>query len=366
MPFDAMPFDASPRGFGAPLLLVLPTGRPVPADLAALRGLGCPVLPFPLVEEGAAAPMPRSPFGLARAAAFALTQRDLPARQALRLGARIAAASRAQGCGAILAEAGDATAAAAIIGARLAGVPLSLSVRDDAAPGLAGRLQAADIVLVTGAARAEGLRALVPQAHLRILPAAIEAPAACRAEDGHGRLLCLAPMETGAGVTALLAALEQLAPDQRPMVDVIGGGPFFDTLRAEALERGVSDHARFLGARPAGWLAAEGPRYRGFVAPDGSPEAALRAMALRLPVIAPATPGMREIVPADCGHLVPPGDALALARALRWLAILPEQQRRLMGEAARDRVLAGHTLATRAAAIAQALAPLLAGARLAA
>ncbi|WP_439550063.1 glycosyltransferase, partial [Falsiroseomonas sp.] len=293
---------------------------------------------------------------------LALAQRDLPPREALRQGARIAAAFRAHGCGAIHVAGADATATAALVGARLAGAPLSLAVRDGDGQDLARKLRAADIVFATGAAMANRLRALAPQAHLRTLPAAIEVPAEGMAGPRHDRLLCLPSMENGTGVRALLAALAILPPDQRPVVDLIGNGPLFDALRAEALEAGLSDHARFLGARNAAWLAAEGPRYLGFVAPDAAVEDSLRAMALRLPVIAPATPGMREIVAADCGHLVPPGDAPALARALRWLAILPDDQRRLMGEAGRDRVLAGHTMATRAAALAQGLAALTAAA----
>lgn len=356
MPFDAMPLG--PAAPSAPLLYLHAAGRPATAEIASLRRLGLDILPFALAEEAAPAPAWRNPLALARATRLALLQHDMPARDALRHGARIAAAFRASGCGAIHVAGADAAATAGLVGASLAGAPLSISVESEEGRDLPLKLRAADIVFATGAALAARLRTLAPRAHLRTLPPAIELPAGfAPAPDGgdNGRLLCLAAMEAGSGVPALIAALALLPAERRPVVDLIGGGPLFDALRAEALEAGMSDHARFLGARPACWLAAEGARYRGFVTPDGSPPDALRAMALLLPVIAPATPGMREIVPAECGHLVPPGDAQAWARALRWLAMLPPDQRRLMGEAGRDRVLGGHTMATRAAALAQGL-----------
>ncbi len=355
-----MPFDATPQGPTtptAPLLCILPADGREPAELASLRRMGWPIITLALADSPApASSLARmNPLALARASHFALAQRDLPPRDAMRQGARIAAAFRAHGCGAIHATAADATATAALVGARLAGAPASLIVRDGDGQDLARKLRAADIVFATGATMAGRLRTLAPQAPLRTLPLAVDIPADATPGPRNARLLCLASMDSAAGLRPLLAALALLPADQRPVVDVIGGGPLFDTLRAEALEAGVSDHARFLGARPAAWLAAEGPHYLGFVTPDASAGDALRAMALRLPVIGPATPGMREVVAADCGHLVPPGDVPALARALRWLTILPDDQRRLMGETGRDRVLGGHTTAIRAAALAQGM-----------
>ncbi|NGM22348.1 glycosyltransferase [Roseomonas stagni] len=363
MPFDAMP--EGPATAPAPLLWVLPAKCEAPAEIAALRRLGLTVVPFVVEHDAPPAALPRNPLALARATRIAFASRDLPAREALRRGARIAAAFQAWGCGAIHVAGDGATTTAALTGAKLAGAPISVV----AEPGFAAApaLRAADIVFATGAAMAEELRALAPATPLRILPPAIAWPApwatsGAAPADCNGRLLCLDPMAGGAGVPTLLAALASLPPGQRPVVDLIGSGPLFDAWRAEALERGVSDQARFLGARSPGWLATEGPRYLGFIAAAGSVEDSLRAMVLTLPVIGPATAGMREVVAADCGHLVPPGDAQALARALRWLAILPQDQRLLLGEAGRDRVLGRHTMATRAAALARGLAPLLAGA----
>ena len=65
---------------------------------------------------------------------------------------------------------------------------------------------------------------------------------------------------------------------------------------------------------------------------------ALEAMAMKLPVIASRIGGLEEVVEHErTGLLVPPGDAAALAEAIRTLAENPEM-RRNMGEAGRQRV----------------------------
>ena len=66
----------------------------------------------------------------------------------------------------------------------------------------------------------------------------------------------------------------------------------------------------------------------------------LEAMAMARPVIVTATEGQRDIVvDGETGILVPPGDAVALTRALRILLANPAERRRL-GRNAREAVLA--------------------------
>jgi glycosyltransferase involved in cell wall biosynthesis len=360
MPFDAL--SQGPAAPSAPLLTLIPAGAPADgpdAEVAGLRRLGWPVMTLPAtgVADGAPWLGAGRPLPLLRAARQALAQRQLPATVALRRGAAIAQAFRAGGCGAIHATAADA--AAAVVAARLAGVPVSLMVReaDLAIPGLAPALRAAGLLLAEDPAVAAALRALAPRACLHVLAPAIEADRLLEAEAAsrNDRLLCLAPMEAASDLSLLLAALACLPPDRRPVIDLIGRGPLLDILRAEALELGVTDHARFLGARDDGWLAAEGPRYLGLVSAAAAAEPVLRGMALALPVVAPALPALREVVPPEAGHLASPGDPAALARGLRWLGAMAEDQRRLLGQAGRDRVMGRHTMATRAASLAQAL-----------
>jgi colanic acid/amylovoran biosynthesis glycosyltransferase len=386
-----MPFDTerrSPPPVPAedvpPVLYVIPATAGtdgedggIAEEMAALRALGRPAVPFRLgpppagrAGREALRAAAGNPLGLARAARLAVAQRAMAASDALRLGARVAAAARQHNCGRIHAAAADAAATAALLGGRLAGLSVSIAGRGGevyaGAEDLALKLRAADLVLAACTQMAEDFRTMAPRSRVRAVECGIDAelfrpaPGVVR----NGRLLCLAPLLPRSGIGTLLAALAALPPEGRPVVDVIGAGPLMDPLRAEALERGVSDQVRFLGRRGARWVAAEGVRYLGLVAPnvvapdgdrDPAPPAVLQAMAMELPVVATSLMAMREVVQPDCGHLVPPGEALPLARAIAWLAALPEDARRRFGRAGRERVLAGHTLSHRAARLAQAL-----------
>jgi glycosyltransferase involved in cell wall biosynthesis len=385
MPFDLHRHDLPPAGASQSggLLYVLPMGSAdladaegqLTAEIAGLNALGRRVVPFSLQGEAAdpaaAARLARRPFGLARAMRLALRQRALPPAEALELGARVAEAARRHGCAGIHAPAADAAATAALVGARLAGVRASIAGRgrEVYAEGadLALKLAEADVAVAACAEMAEDFKRLAPRARVRAVPGAVDADW-FRPEAGatrNGRLLCLAPLLPRSGLSVLVEALAALPPEGRPVVDVIGAGPLLEQLRAEALERGVTDGLRFLGARGRRWIAQEGQHYLGLVepgivAPDGDrdplPAAVLQAMALELPVVATSLMGVRELVQPDCGHLVPPGEAVPLARGLRWLGLMPEELRRRLGRAGRDRVLAGYTLSQRSAGLAQAIA----------
>lgn len=75
---------------------------------------------------------------------------------------------------------------------------------------------------------------------------------------------------------------------------------------------------------------------------EGLPNALLEAMATGLPVITTDVGDCRRIVGA-CGVVVPPRDAAALGRALVELAAQPDEQRRSLGTAARERVQRSHS-----------------------
>ena len=400
MPFDAPRqhgADAATRQ-GASLLYVLSADASagmeaeglVSAEVAGLRSLGTRVVPFMLNDAAfrldpalageamttVGTPSPglsttaRSPIALARATRLAMAQRSLPAAQAMRMGARVAAAAREHGCSGIHAIASDDAATAALIGGRLAGMPVSIAGRGGEvyakADDLALKLRAADIAIAACAEMAEDFRSLAPRATVRAVDRGIDAEW-FRPGPGlerNGRILCLSPLVPRSGISTMLAALAHLPKEFRPVVDIIGAGPLLEVLRAEALERGISDHARFLGTRGRRWVAEEGQRYLGLVAPgivapdgdrDPAPVAVLQAMALELPVLASAVMGLRQIVQPDSGHLVPPGEASPLARGLHWLSIMPEEHRRRLGRSGRDRILGGYTMADRAVALAQTL-----------
>jgi glycosyltransferase involved in cell wall biosynthesis len=393
-----MPFDSQspvlPRTSLArtPLLYLLPSQPDrdagsaglLAAEIAGLRSLGRPILPFLLGPQGygadaellaearrvaaaaAESPLKRAftrPLGLARAARLAMRQTSMPAGKAMALGARVAAAALRHGCTGIHATTSDAGATAALIGGRLAGLQVSLATGAGDAPDLPLQLGAADLVLAPSRETASALSDLAPLARIHVVPQGLDAqwfrPGSGMSRNG--RLLCLAPLVPQSGLAALIGALARMPPAARPVIDVIGAGPLLETLRATALEAGVSDHLRFLGARGRDWVAAEGARYLGLVAPGlpgeaaGVPIAVLQAMALELPVLASALPGLREVLPAEAGHLVSPGDEMALARGLHWLMTMPEEQRRRFGTAGRARVLHGLTVGDRAASLARLL-----------
>ncbi len=69
---------------------------------------------------------------------------------------------------------------------------------------------------------------------------------------------------------------------------------------------------------------------------EGTPNCVIEAMSFGLPVIASSVGGVPEVVTPDAGILVPPGDEVALAGALRKLAE-NKPLRLKMGQCARDR-----------------------------
>ena len=104
---------------------------------------------------------------------------------------------------------------------------------------------------------------------------------------------------------------------------VVGDGPELQALRWRAVEQGVADRVHWLGRRGdvARVLAGCGV----FVLSsrnEGMANVMLEAMAAGTPVIAGDVSGVRTALGEDAGWIVPPGDADALAAALRDFAAL--------------------------------------------
>lgn len=122
----------------------------------------------------------------------------------------------------------------------------------------------------------------------------------------------LNPQKNHAGLLAALARTHTEA-----VLLVAGDGALRPALEARAAELGLRDRVRWLGVRTdvADLLAAADL----FVLAsdwEGNPLVVMEAMAAGRPVVATAVGCVPELVPAEAGILVPPGDALALARAL--------------------------------------------------
>jgi glycosyltransferase involved in cell wall biosynthesis len=119
----------------------------------------------------------------------------------------------------------------------------------------------------------------------------------------------------------------------------IGDGELRETLQAQTQALGLEGHIHFLGTRsdvPALLAASD---Y--FVLPslwEGLSMALVEAMASRLPVIATAVSGTRQVVvPGETGLLVNPGEVQPLAAAMLYMLSNPEEAG-LMGQRGRQRV----------------------------
>lgn len=140
-----------------------------------------------------------------------------------------------------------------------------------------------------------------------------------------GRILFVGRLVEKKGAAVLLEAIRALADQPGWALDVIGDGP----LRADLERQAEGLPVTFHGTAGRAQLAAAYARAQIAVFPskaaasgdqDGLPVALLEAMAAGCVVVASRIPGIdAAVVDKASGVLVPPGDASALAAALRDL-----------------------------------------------
>ena len=185
----------------------------------------------------------------------------------------------------------------------------------------------------------------VDRERVRVVPEPIDLARWRRALEGEPRgpanaptILCVAHLYPRKDVATLLEAMA-LVPDA--LLRVVGTGPELPHLRAGARRLGLAQRVELLGHVSFEKLAAEYGRANVFCLPsrqEGFGIVFLEAMAAGLPIVAARAAALPEVVPdGECGILVPPGDAPALAKALDRLLNDPDERRRL-GEAGRRRV----------------------------
>ena len=134
------------------------------------------------------------------------------------------------------------------------------------------------------------------------------------------------------------ARLRSAGPEPPPRFYVIGDGELRAELDRMVADRDLGSVVRLVGAIPPdevpGWLAASDV----FVLPsyyEGMSFAVMEAMASGLPVVVTRVSGTSQLVPdGDRGRVVPPGDADALAAAVRELAADAGLRARLGAQAA--------------------------------
>jgi glycosyltransferase involved in cell wall biosynthesis len=118
----------------------------------------------------------------------------------------------------------------------------------------------------------------------------------------------------------------QVGAPQRPAEQ-----QYFELVRARAEQLGIADRVRFLGWQPD--LSAIRAAADIYCQPNIDAEpfglTVVEALSAGLPVIASAEAGPVEIITPDCGILVPPGSAAAIAAAVRRLLGDPAERRRL-------------------------------------
>ena len=137
------------------------------------------------------------------------------------------------------------------------------------------------------------------------------------------------------GVDVLLRAAKILESDQRLRIRIVGAGPEADSLKSLARSLGLSSSVSFDGVVDSERIAQLFAECDALVLPaivtetgdtEGLGVVLIEAMGYGKPVIASSAGGIVDIVAdEDTGLLVPPGDADALAQAIRRAMDNPEE-----------------------------------------
>jgi len=155
------------------------------------------------------------------------------------------------------------------------------------------------------------------------------------------------------GLSTVLDAADLLRDRRDVRILLIGDGPAKARLRHVAEERGL-DNVGFLDAMPAASVTSYLVASDALLVPLGAepifrlfvPSKLFDFLACARPVILMVDGEAREILEAASGGVfAPPGDATALAQAIRALAALSASERDAMGARGRAYVLANYTRA---------------------
>jgi glycosyltransferase involved in cell wall biosynthesis len=212
------------------------------------------------------------------------------------------------------------------------------------------RIDAATDVWVTAADRAASAlheHRAIPRDRIRTVHYGIAATrdagrARPAARDGRPpTAVVVASFDPGKGHAVLIDALAALERDGFALRTLlVGTGPERDAVERRAVRAGVDGDVRFLGWRD------DVPRILDesdllvlpSIAFECLPYSILEAMLHGLPVVASDLAGIpEEVIDGETGRVVPPGDAPALARAIRDVLGDPARAR-AMGEKGRERV----------------------------
>ncbi len=232
-----------------------------------------------------------------------------------------------------------ATAAADVArdAAALSGRPFTVTAHakdiyhDDNAGSLPDRVRGAATVVTVSLFNMRHLASRLPGLVLAVVPNGVRGelpPVSSPFGNGHtGPVLCVARLVEKKGIDVLIDAVALLTTEHPHLVvEIIGGGPLDETLKARAKAAGVDEVIRFLGPQLSDVVDEAYQRCAMVVLPcrvaangdrDGMPTVILEAMAHGLPVISTNVVGISEAVKQGrTGLLVPPDDSVALAAAI--------------------------------------------------
>ena len=227
---------------------------------------------------------------------------------------------------------------------RLLGVPVSITAHAyeifKTPLNLERKLQMATFVTTGCAYNVRHLQTLAPGARVHEIVMGVDPERfrRLRPHTGEPHVLAVGRLVEKKGFSVLADAIAQV-PGAR--LTIVGEGPMRGALegrqRVTLLGARSPDEVRDLLEDAAVLampciVARDGDR-------DSMPVVVKEALAMEVPVVATDEVGLPEIVDASCGRLVPPGDADALAAALREVLDLPVADRAALGNAGRQRVL---------------------------
>jgi len=183
-------------------------------------------------------------------------------------------------------------------------------------------LNQSSVVITLSESWARFLREFAPSANVRVVANSVPVPPLSdAAQEQPARILFLGRAEQRKGIFDLLAAVAELQPRFPGIRLVIGGDGDLAEVARVAEQKGVAQSVSILGWVGAAQRETELAQATVFCLPsydEGLPMAMLEAMAAGKAVVVTPVGGIPEaIVDRDNGLLVPPGNAGALAAALR-------------------------------------------------
>jgi colanic acid/amylovoran biosynthesis glycosyltransferase len=260
---------------------------------------------------------------------------------------------------------GGASSTVAMVACEATGTPWSMTLHrwDIRANNLlAEKISAACFTRVISRSGAAQVEAVVPGAQPRLIHMGIDLPiqASPATPATSGRIACIASLVPVKNHSGLLDAFRDGLQDRDVMLDLVGDGPLREQLQAQAARLGIASRVRFLGTLDHGqvlrrlgeheWAAVVLASGATDETQEGIPVSLMEAMASIVPVVATDSGGTGELVGDGAGLLVPVGDRVALANALRRI-VTDVELRSGLAEAGRRRVAESFDVKVIAAAL---------------